>query len=124
MTFGVNRLVEDLKSLGFNHVSVIKDNTGTYALIPNFEIPVGSFAGRAIDLAIPAPDQYPQQFGASIHIRSLPHLVEFGFIPNVRNVIQSNLGNDWQYWSYQFNVGPLNPTSEFISQINGIFKKN
>lgn len=125
MSFGIQRLVDDLIDLGFNDVSIIHDNANTsYALIPNFEIPAGSFAGRNIDLAIPATAQYPQTFGASMHIRTDPHLVAFGSIPNIRNVIASGLGVEWQYWSYCFNVKPTNPTSELISQINGIFRKN
>lgn len=125
MSFGVTRLVEDLNLLGFNEVSVIKDSTGQdYAQIKNFEVPAGSFTGRIIDLAIPAPPQYPQLFGASIHLKTNPHLVPFGFVQNVRNVINSNLGAEWQYWSYCFHLNPSNPTSQLMSQINGIFRKN
>jgi hypothetical protein len=121
----VSRLIEDLTSLGFNEVSTIKDSASTtYAVISNFEIPAGSFRGKIIDLAIPAPEQYPQLFGASIHLRANPHLVPFEQVVNVRNVIQSNLGTDWQYWSYRFNVRPDNPTAELIAQINEIFRKN
>ncbi|RYE27486.1 MAG: hypothetical protein EOP45_01060 [Sphingobacteriaceae bacterium] len=125
MTYGIVRLIEDLKILGFDEVTVIQDSGNTsYALIPNFEILTGNFAGRIIDLAIPAPPQYPQMFGASIHVRATPHLVPFGPVPNLRNVIASNLGAAWQYWSYCFNISPVNPTSELISQINEIFRRN
>ena len=125
MSFGVNRLIEDLVDLGFNEVSVIKDNANmSYAMIKNFEIPAGSFRGKNIDLAIPAPDQYPQLFGASIHLHSEPNLVPFGQVVNLRNVIESGLGATWQYWSYRFNVLPDNPTAQLISQINEIFRKN
>jgi hypothetical protein len=124
VSIGVNRLIDDLVDLGFN-VSVIKDGADVnYAVISNFEIPAGSFSGKIIDLAIPAPDQYPQLFGASIHLKSDPHLLPFGQIPGVRNVIASNLGPVWQYWSYQFNVLPNNPSAQLISQINEIFRKN
>lgn len=125
MSLGVNRLLEDLVGLGFKEVSVIKDNANmSYAVIPNFEIPAGNFRGKKVDLAIPAPEQYPQLFGASIHLRTAPHLVPFGQVPNVRNVIKSNLGPAWQYWSYRFNILPDNPSAQLISQINEIFRKN
>lgn len=125
MSFGVERLVKDLIDLGFSEVSTIKDSgNNIYALITNYEILAGNFAGKEIKLAIPAPAQYPQLLGASIHLCSEPHLVEFGSIPNVRNVIASPLGAEWQYWSYQFKIGAINPTSELLSQINEIFRKN
>ncbi|MBS0646938.1 MAG: hypothetical protein JSR97_10175 [Verrucomicrobia bacterium] len=122
MKTGIERLVEDLTELNFS-VSKIKDsNNQEYAVINGFEIPAGTFVGRIINLAIPAPPDYPRSFGPSIHINQ--HLVPFGNIPNVRNVINSALGNDWQYWSFRFNVKPSNPTSELLTQINAIFRKN
>lgn len=124
MIYGVNRLIEDLRDLGFNELGVIQDNTNVnYAKIASFRIPAGSFADREIDLAIPAPDQYPQICGASIHVKCNPHLVPFGNT-GFRNVIASNLGPEWQYWSYQFSPSPINPTSSLIYTINEIFRKN
>jgi len=125
VNYGINRLIEDLINLGFNEVISIKDaNNANYALISKFEIPAGSFSGKIIELAIPAPDQYPQMCGPSIHILASPILVPFGNVPGVRNVIQSPLGDSWQYWSYQFSINPVNPTAVLISQINEIFKRN
>lgn len=125
MNFGIDRLINDLKNLGFDDISSIQDNANSkYALLSNYEIPAGTFAGKVIDLAIPAPEQYPQIFGASIHLRSEPHLVDFGSVPNLRNVIVSSLGTPWQYWSYSFKINPINPTSELITQVNEIFRKN
>jgi len=125
MSFGHERLIEDLKGLGFDQVSVIKDTGNTtYALIPNYEIPAGSFAGQLVDLAIPAPADFPRSTGSSIHLRKVPHLVGFGNVPVLRNVIPSNLGTQWQYWSYRFIINSTCPTSQLMSQINGIFRKN
>jgi hypothetical protein len=125
MSFGYERMIEDLKGLGFDQVSVIKDAANTtYALIPNYEILAGSFAGQVVDLAIPAPPDFPRSTGASIHLCKDPHLVGFGSVPGVRNVIQSNLGARWQYWSYRFIIGSTSPTTQLMSQINGIFRKN
>jgi hypothetical protein len=125
MKFGINRLIEDLQNQGYDGASVINDSAGqTYALISEYRIPAGTFEGCVIELAIPAPPQYPQQYGASIQVRSNPPLVGIGHIPNVRNVQDSPLKNGWQYWSYRFTLPPSNPTNELITQINGIFKKN
>jgi hypothetical protein len=117
-------MVEDLTALGHT-VSTLKDTTGMqYAVIPGFEIPSGNFARRIIDLAIPVPADYPRSVGPSMHIRANPILTAIGNVPGIRNVVPSNLGADWQYWSYRFLVRPDNTTSELISQINEVFNKN
>lgn len=127
---GINRLVQDLCDRGYPQVSVQAATDFSYAVIPGFIIPAGSFAGRVIDLAIPATTDYPRSFPASMHIRATPHLVPFGSLPNglgglKRNVIPSSLGADWQYWSYRFdNQHLVNPTGEILSQINECFRAN
>ena len=124
MMTGVERLVSDLRELGFVNLSTHQGTDGLqYAIIAGFEIPDGSFSGRSVDLAIPAPVDYPRSFGASIHLKANPHLVPFGHV-NGRNVIASGLGVEWQYWSYRFNLRENNPSSELITQINEIFRKN
>jgi hypothetical protein len=125
MMIGINRMVADLKNLGYDEVNILKDSSNAeYAVISNFTITVGSFADRVIDLAIPTPANYPQGIASSIHIKAEPILAEKGRIEGKRNVIDSGLGADWQYWSYSFELRPDNPTSELISQINGIFNNN
>jgi hypothetical protein len=125
MTIGIERLVQDLTDQGYL-VSILKDTVGVeYAMISEFEIPSGNFARRIIDLAIPAPTDYPRSVGPSIHIKANHILAPIGNnIPNVRNVVKSNLGADWQYWSCRFTVRPINPTSELLSQINEYFDRN
>jgi hypothetical protein len=125
--YGIEKLLHDLQSIGYEGHEPLIDIQGVqYGLIKNYEIPSGSFKGRIVDLAIPAPTDYPRVLGASIHIKANPHLVPFGPIPNLRNVIPSNLGPEWQYWSYQFHKRSeqSNHTLELITQINGIFKIN
>jgi hypothetical protein len=121
---GIEFLLRDLLAQGYGTASSLRDaNGGMYALVPEFEIPAGTFAGRVIDLAIPAPPDYPRGGIASIHVRSAPHLVGKGNT-GTRNVIDSPLGIDWQYWSYQFQLRPINTTSELLAQINGVFRRN
>ncbi|GAB2797823.1 hypothetical protein HNQ93_004053 [Hymenobacter luteus] len=129
MNCGVELLVAHLHELGHTDASVLRDaNSQAYALIPGFEIPAGTFAGRKIDLAIQTQPDYPRSMGSSIHIRATPHLVPFGqALKNgvlIRNVIASGLGTDWQYWSYRFTVHPANPALELLAQINGVFRQN
>jgi hypothetical protein len=121
---GIVLMLSDLHTQGYGNASSIRDaNGGMYALLPQFEIPAGTFAGRVIDLAIPAPADYPRGGIASIHVRSTPNLVGKGST-GTRNVIDSPLGIDWQYWSYQFQLRPFNTTSELLAQINGVFRRN
>jgi hypothetical protein len=121
---GTERIVHDLSLIGYVEVEVREAAGIKYAILSGFEIPAGSFAGRVIDLAIPVPNDYPRSVGASIHVKASPHLVPFGNTPGVRNVVESGLGCDWQYWSYCFILSAENPTIELISKINEIFRKN
>lgn len=121
---GLALLLHDLHAQGYATASGLRDTNGSqYALIPQFEIPAGTFVGRVINLAIPAPTDYPRGGIASIHVRVTPHLVSKGNT-GTRNVIDSPLGADWQYWSYQFSLRPVNTTAELLAQINGVFRKN
>ena len=121
MKIGIERLVQDLKDLGFDTVSSDQAAGINYAVIPNFEIPAGSFSGRVIGLAIPAPADYPRLPGACIHVNE--HLLPFGNTTE-RNITVSGRGAQWQYWSYSFRAKPDNPTGELMSQINEIFRRN
>lgn len=121
---GASRLEQDLQQQGYKSLSILNEGGQAYVMIANFEVPVGSFAGRIIDLAIPAPIDYPRVCGASMHVRSTPQLVEFGQVQGLRNVIASPLGPDWQYWSYAFHARPGNTTGELMSQIHAVFRAN
>jgi hypothetical protein len=91
-------------------------------MIGGFTIPAGKFEGRVIDLAVPAPADYGRIVGSSMHIRSNPILVDYQNVPNVRNVIASNLGSEWRYWSFAFKFLSANPTEYLMSQIITILK--
>lgn len=122
MKLGIERLIEDLKALDYNP-EPIKDGSGmNYALLSEFVIPAGRFEGRIIDLAVPAPDDFGRIVGSSMHIRSNPILMDYQNVPNVRNIIASNLGPDWRYWSFAFKFSPANPSHYLITQIITILK--
>lgn len=122
MNYGIEWLLADLKLLGYDPVA-IKDSSGlNYAMIGGFIIPAGKFEGRVIDLAIPAPPDYGRIVGSSMHIKSNPILVDYQNVPSVRNVIASNLGSEWRYWSFAFKFLPANPTEYLMSQIITILK--
>ncbi|MBE7172346.1 MAG: hypothetical protein INR73_17295 [Williamsia sp.] len=125
MKIGIERLLHDLSGMGYGDVERCDDHTGvSYAVMKGFEIPAGTFAGRIIDLAVPAPPNFPQGVTSSIHIKASPILVTQGMVTGIRNVLPSNLGIEWQYWSYNFVLPPGNPTAELITKINEIFRRN
>lgn len=122
-TYGKERLFNDLISEGYL-ADYMRDSSGVdYVVINNYVIQFGIFKGREIALAIPVPNDYPRTSGSCIHIKSDPMILDYkDTIQGKRNIIQSNLGADWRYWSFRFNLHTENPTIDLMSQINGIFK--
>jgi hypothetical protein len=123
VTYGPERLISDIASLGYD-AEIVKGNDGNkYAVIRNFDVPLGRFAGRIIDIGILATSDFPHTVGSSIHVLSSPPLLDFGdSVPNVRNITKSALGPDWRYWSHNFNWTDGKTIRRLLSQINGIFE--
>jgi hypothetical protein len=122
--YGIDRFIQDMFDLEYTPEKVVAADNFNYAVIRNFEVPVGRFQGRIIDLGIPVPNDYPRLIGSSIHIRSIPQLLEYtDTIPNVRNIIGSQLGQEWRYWSFRLEAYPENTAQNLISQIHGIFQR-
>lgn len=120
--YGPERLIQDLRSLGYDVELVVVTDNNVFAVIHNFEIELGRFAGRIIELGIPATNNFPITVGASIHIKSEPQLYEKQNIPNVRNVTDSVLGSEWRYWSKNFGWAEERSARRLMSQINEVFK--
>jgi hypothetical protein len=122
--YGAQRLLADLTALKYTDVSLINDSKGLeYVKISKYEVQIGRFIGRVIDLAIPAPSDYPRTVGASIHIKSDPQLLEKQNVPNRFNIIDSNLGPEWKYWSFRFTAEEVEPTKNLMEEINGVFQR-
>jgi len=122
--YGIDRFLQDLSELEYAPEKVVAANKTNYAVIRDFEVPVGRFQGRIIDLGIPVPNDYPRLVGSSLQIKSTPHLLEYSdSLPNVRNVIESPLGQEWRYWSFRFEASPENTIQNLIYQIHGIFQR-
>ena len=122
-SYGIERIIVDLQHLDYT-IDVFRNVSNIdYVVIRNFHISLGQFKDRSIDLAIPIPKDYPRTIGSSIHIKSEPILLDYNdTVSGKRNIIKSPLGEDWRYWSFRFQINPVNPTKDLISQINGIFK--
>jgi hypothetical protein len=120
--YGPDRLIQDLQKLGYDvELVTVKDNC-KFAVIHNYELQLGQFAGRIIDLGIPATVNFPISVGASIHVKADPQLYDLQNIPNVRNVTNSVLGSEWRYWSKNFGWAVERSARRLMSQINEVFK--
>lgn len=123
MIYGVLRLLEDLSVLNYAGLTIIQDSEGKeYVMFSQYEVQIGVFTGRVIDLAIPATPDFPRTVGSSIHIRSTPQLLEKQNIPGKRNIIDSKLGIDWRYWSFQFTATETETAKNLMEQVNGVFR--
>lgn len=116
--------MSDLLLLGFSDVKLVRVGNGNvFAIIYGYQILLGKFTGRVIDLGIPATADFPRSIGSSIHIKANPQLFEkHDTIPGVRNIIDSPLGPDWRYWSKNFGWADERSARRLISQINEVFK--
>jgi hypothetical protein len=122
--YGIDRFLQDLSDLHYTPEKMVGADNIDYAVIRNFEVPVGRFQGRIIDLGIPIPNDYPRLVGTSIHIKAVPQLLEYtDTLANVRNIIASQLGEEWRYWSFRLEAFPENTTQNLIFQIHGIFQR-
>jgi hypothetical protein len=122
MILGIERLLADLRDLGYSTAERVEAGGMPYAVIPDFQIAGGSFDGRIIGLAIPAAADYPRGAPCSIHIKANPVLFA-ATIPNKVNILVSPLGGDWQYWSFRFILATQYPTTDLMAKINDIFRK-
>lgn len=122
MNYGFSRLVGDLRDLGCNVLEVKALNGQQFAVISPYDIPVGRFMGRTIDLGIQGTPDFPLTVASAIHVRTNPQLYDYcDTKQNVRNIIESALGPEWQYWSHNFQWRAERSARRLLSQINGIF---
>jgi hypothetical protein len=131
MSFGIDRLVSEIAASGYESVQKTQVTPAGstevlyFAVVPDYEVQVGRFAGRVIGLGVPAPADFPRSVGASVHVLADPQLLEIEHVLNVRNIIASQLGPDWRYWSHNFNWGGEREKSaaRLLKQINAIFDR-
>lgn len=124
MIYGSERFLKDFEEIGYA-AEIVKGADGKdYAIFKEFEIEIGKFSGKVIDLGLIIPPDYPRRVHSSIHVKATPQLFEkTDTIPGVRNIIDSGLGLEWRYWSHRFNSIPEDTAMHLMSQINGVFKR-
>jgi hypothetical protein len=119
--YGPDRLLADLRDLGFQPERVVVNPGGTFAVLRDYLIEAGQFQGRIIDLGLHCTADFPRSVHSSIHVRAQPQLYESENVPGVRNIQASPLGAEWRYWSKNFNWTSERSARRLISQINRIF---
>lgn len=120
--YGPERLRTDLAEMGHT-VEMMTGEGALFAVIIGYEIPIGRFLGRIVDLGIPATADFPRTPGSSIHIRTVPQLFDYSdTLPGKRNIIKSPLGPEWRYWSHNFGWQGEKSARRLMNQIKGIFE--
>lgn len=123
MSYGPDRFIADLESLGHAAQKVVLKDRTAFAVIPDYEIQAGKFLGRVIGLGLQATADFPRSVHSAIHVRAEPQLYETtDTVPNVRNVTPSALGKEWRYWSKNFGWNGEKSVRRLMSQINSIFE--
>ena len=121
--FGPTSFIDELIKLGYEPKLVTAADNQQYVVLENFQVMLGRFIGRVIDLGILATQDYPASVASAIHVKSNPQLFEKSdSVPNVRNITDSDLGPDWRYWSINFNWNNGFSARQLISQINSVFQ--
>src|SRR5262245_60843939 len=101
--YGPERLLADLRDLGFEPEHVVVNPGCSFAVLRDYLVEAGRFQGRIIGLGFHCTADFPRSVHSSIHVRAQPQLFEYGNIPGTRNIQASPLGPEWQYWSKNFN---------------------
>lgn len=124
MIYGSEYFINEFNELGYQPIIVIGSDNRTYAVFKDFEIEIGKFSGKVIDLGLMILPDYPRMVHSSIHVKATPPLFEkTDTLPGVRNIIDSGLGPEWRYWSFAFKAVPDDTAKHLMSQINGVFKR-
>lgn len=124
MIYGSEYFIKEFTDIGYKPELVVGGDNLNYAIFKEFEVEIGRFSGRIIDLALIVPPDYPRMVHTSIHIRATPQLFEkTDTLPGIRNIVDSGLGKEWRYWSFAFKAVPEDTAKHLMSQINGVFKR-
>jgi len=122
---GPERLIKELLALGHEAELVTATDGNRFAVISNFVVPLGRFAGREIDLGFLGTADFPISVASSIHVRANPQLYEkTDSVANVRNITDSALGPEWRYWSKNlgWNGNGEKSARHLMTIINGVFE--
>jgi len=87
-----------LEKMGLPYDTVARDTVTIYR-IEEYEIPHGRYAGKAVAIGIPVPQDFPNTAPYGLHVKSNGVFDEP--IPAGDN--PSPLGSEWKFWSRNVN---------------------
>jgi len=120
--YGVARLIEEVRALGYEVREATGQGGEQFAVIAPFTVSVGRFVDRVIELGLQATADFPRTASSAIHVRAAPHLYDLSdSVQNVRNIQASALGAEWRYWSHNFGWERERNARHLMTQINAVF---
>jgi hypothetical protein len=120
--YGAARLLTEIVALGYEAELAKAPNDQVFAVVAQYTIELGKYAGRRIGLGLQTTPDFPKTVASAIHVRAKPQIYELtDSVPNVRNIQPSALGEDWRYWSNNFNWSEERSARRLMSQVNRIF---
>ncbi len=123
--YGPARLLSELLELGYT-ADTIRIGDIDFVIIRKYQIEVGPFRGsRDRSWAASYPLISRERLGRRSRFAQIRSSSSIRAFPNVMNIIQSPLGNDWRYWSHNFNwSGECNRSAaRLLYKINAIFDR-
>lgn len=121
--FGPDRFVDELIELGYKPELIVASDNNKYTILSGYEVLLGKFIGKKIDLGMLATNDFPMSVTSAIHVRANPQLFDKkDTVNNVRNITDSVLGPEWRYWSINFNWQKGASTRRLMSKINTVFQ--
>lgn len=117
---GLERFVEDFRAMGWTVDGPLQSGGLRWAIIHEFIVPAGRFSGRVIDVAIPAPDDFPATPPGGLYVS--PDLIPVnemgGLSVHDRAGETAGLPGRWQYWSRPVPPGTWQPMRGIRRLIN------
>lgn len=117
---GFDRFVDDFRSLGWTVDGPFESGGHHWAILRRFHVPAGRYMGQIIDVAIPAPGDFPATPPGGLYVSPLlvPANEMAGLSVHDRAAETAGIPGSWQYWSRPVPPGTWQPTRAARRLIN------
>ncbi len=112
MTIGIDRMLQDFRALGQEVEGPFTSNGWEWAVVREFLVPGGRFAGNVIRIGVPAPADWPSTPPGGLYVspRLVPPDQMAGLSVHDRGNETAGLSGEWQYWSRPIPPNTWKPT--------------